>query len=123
MTRHGFTLIELLVVIAIIAVLIALLLPAVQAAREAARRSQCVNNIGTSFSFTGQLDGPAYVMGQTAYGGVNYGSNNGGVVTMASITDGTSNTAMHSEWTKGMNTTAPVNATWMVYVVTTSLSN
>jgi prepilin-type N-terminal cleavage/methylation domain-containing protein len=81
------------------------------------------NNIGTSFSFTGQLDGPAYVMGQTAYGGVNYGSNNGGVVTMASITDGTSNTAMHSEWTKGMNTTAPVNATWMVYVVTTSLSN
>ncbi len=43
---RGFTLIELLVVIAIIAVLIGLLLPAVQAAREAARRAQCVGNLG-----------------------------------------------------------------------------
>jgi prepilin-type N-terminal cleavage/methylation domain-containing protein/prepilin-type processing-associated H-X9-DG protein len=81
------------------------------------------NNIGTSFSFTGQIDGPAYVVSQTTYNGVTYGSNNGGVVTLASITDGTSNTAMHSEWVKGMNTATPPNATWMVYVVTTSLSN
>jgi prepilin-type N-terminal cleavage/methylation domain-containing protein/prepilin-type processing-associated H-X9-DG protein len=79
------------------------------------------NNIGTSLSFTGQIDGPAYIMGSTATGGVTYGSNNGGVVTLASITDGTSNTAMHSEWQKGKATAG--DGLWQVYAVSTSLSN
>jgi prepilin-type N-terminal cleavage/methylation domain-containing protein/prepilin-type processing-associated H-X9-DG protein len=80
------------------------------------------NNIGTSLSFNGgMIDGPAYVMAQTATGGVTYGSNNGGVVTMASITDGTSNTAMHSEWQKGKNTVG--DGLWQVYQVAASLTN
>lgn len=44
--KYAFTLVELLVVIVIIGILIALLLPAVQSAREAARRMQCVHQIG-----------------------------------------------------------------------------
>src|SRR3954470_22841466 len=71
------------------------------------------NNMGTSLSFNGgMIDGPAYVMSQTATGGVTYGSNNGGVVTLASITDGTSNTAMHSEWQKGKGTSG--SGLWQV---------
>ena len=80
------------------------------------------NNIGTSLSFNGgQIDGPAYVMNSTAVGGVTYGSANGGVVTLAGITDGTSNTAMHSEWQKGRGTAGDGN--WQVYSVSTNLTN
>jgi len=80
------------------------------------------NNIGTSLSFTGgQIDGPAYIMGNITVGGVNYGSANGGVISIASVTDGTSNTAMHSEWTKGRNSAG--DGTWQVYSVSTPLSN
>jgi prepilin-type N-terminal cleavage/methylation domain-containing protein/prepilin-type processing-associated H-X9-DG protein len=51
------------------------------------------NNIGTSRSFNGgRFDGPAYELGQPA---------TGPVVTLASIQDGTSNTAIFSEWIKG----------------------
>src|SRR3954451_18143800 len=60
-------------------------------------------------------------MSQTATGGVTYGSNNGGVVSLASITDGTSNTAMHSEWQKGRGTNG--DGLWQVYLVSTKLTN
>ena len=67
------------------------------------------NNIGTIRTLTGgQFDGPAYMMGSNANG-------YGGVVTLASITDGTSNTAMFSEWLKGRNTATAGNH--MIYLV------
>jgi prepilin-type N-terminal cleavage/methylation domain-containing protein/prepilin-type processing-associated H-X9-DG protein len=63
------------------------------------------NNIGITrtilgSSTTGPLDGPAYKMGQ---------SPENGTVTLASITDGTSNTVIIGEWIKGKNrgTTSP----------------
>lgn len=57
------------------------------------------NNLGTSRLFTGgTLDGPAYAIDTFAYGPP---------VTLASITDGTSNTAIFSEWVKGKNSSAP----------------
>jgi len=57
------------------------------------------NNIGITraipgSSSTGPLDGPAYKMGQ---------SPENGTVTLATITDGTSNTVIVSEWVKGKN--------------------
>ena len=80
------------------------------------------NNIGTSLSFSGGiLDGPAYVMGSLSVSGVGtIGTSNGSTVTLASITDGTTNTAMHSEWQKGNGTTG--NGLWQVYLVSTSFT-
>jgi prepilin-type processing-associated H-X9-DG protein len=57
------------------------------------------NNVGLTraiagSSSTGPLDGPAYKMGQVP---------ENSVVTLASVTDGTSNTAVFSEWIKGKN--------------------
>jgi prepilin-type N-terminal cleavage/methylation domain-containing protein/prepilin-type processing-associated H-X9-DG protein len=79
-------------------------------------------NIGTSCTFFGgQLDGPTYLMGSISVGGVGtVGTANGGVVTLASVTDGTSNTAFHSEWQKGKN--AAGNGLWQVYKVNMSFS-
>jgi prepilin-type N-terminal cleavage/methylation domain-containing protein/prepilin-type processing-associated H-X9-DG protein len=52
------------------------------------------NNIGTYYRNSGnQFDGPAYTMGTTQ----------GALVTLASITDGTSNTVIFSEWIRGKN--------------------
>jgi prepilin-type N-terminal cleavage/methylation domain-containing protein/prepilin-type processing-associated H-X9-DG protein len=64
------------------------------------------NNIGTTLSFNGgRFDGPAYLVDSSTYGGV---------VTLASIQDGTSNTAIWSEFRKGKGSststaTAPQN--------------
>ncbi|HEY2157373.1 MAG TPA: DUF1559 domain-containing protein, partial [Isosphaeraceae bacterium] len=60
------------------------------------------NNLGTSrvipgTSTLGPLDGPAYKMGQAP---------ENGTVSLATITDGTSNTAIFSEWIKGTNANA-----------------
>ncbi len=73
------------------------------------------NNIGTSLSFNGGIiDGPAYVMGSVATSSSGtFGTPNGGVVTLASIIDGTSNTAMHSEWQKGRGMAG--DGLWQVY--------
>jgi prepilin-type N-terminal cleavage/methylation domain-containing protein/prepilin-type processing-associated H-X9-DG protein len=51
------------------------------------------NNIGICRSFNGGImDGPAYILGSTSLGPL---------ITLASIQDGTSNTAVFSEWVKG----------------------
>jgi prepilin-type N-terminal cleavage/methylation domain-containing protein/prepilin-type processing-associated H-X9-DG protein len=72
------------------------------------------NNIGTIYNINGGvLDGPAYLMGQTAYGGT---------VTIAMITDGTSNTAIFSEWIQGMNKT-PGDGKHQIYVASTPFSS
>ena len=60
------------------------------------------NNIGTLYRNNGgQFDGPAYLLG------VSYFPNSaqGAAVTFASVTDGTSNTAIFSEWVRGKNST------------------
>src|ERR1700722_16861087 len=44
--KRGFTLIELLVVMAIIAILAALLVPVVEKAEGAAKKADCINNLG-----------------------------------------------------------------------------
>ena len=55
------------------------------------------NNIGTTYNNTGgRIDGPAYIMRPTTTG---YGP----TVTLANITDGTSNTVIFSEWVRGKN--------------------
>ena len=54
------------------------------------------NNLGTCYTFNGnQFDGPAWRMEDTG---------KGPPTSLASITDGTSNTAMHSEWLRGKGT-------------------
>jgi prepilin-type N-terminal cleavage/methylation domain-containing protein/prepilin-type processing-associated H-X9-DG protein len=72
------------------------------------------NNIGTCLSFNGgRLDGPAYFVDTSRYGGV---------VTIAGITDGTSNTAIWSEYVKGKGSATaagvvPNPGPWVVYLM------
>src|SRR4051812_31846271 len=74
------------------------------------------NNLGTCRSFNnGNADGPAYALDWSGLGGV---------VTIASITDGTSNTAIFSEWIKGKGNTAtnPPPGIQVVYVSSTTFT-
>jgi len=65
------------------------------------------NNLGTWTGFTGgRFDGPAYQLGQSL---------RGTLVTLAQITDGTSNTVLFSEFVRGNNSTAASNAKPFVY--------
>jgi prepilin-type N-terminal cleavage/methylation domain-containing protein/prepilin-type processing-associated H-X9-DG protein len=67
------------------------------------RTGQCnyANNLGLCLTLNGlQFDGPAYRMIRPGDAG------QGPAVTMAMIVDGTSNTAMWSEWIKGKNAAA-----------------
>jgi prepilin-type N-terminal cleavage/methylation domain-containing protein/prepilin-type processing-associated H-X9-DG protein len=64
------------------------------------------NNIGVSMSFNGgNFDGPAHSLGSTI----------GGPVNLSRITDGTSNTAIFSEWTKGRNQAGVNDPKFQVY--------
>ena len=75
------------------------------------------NNIGVCRSLNGgNFDGPAWWLGATVGAATRFGP----VVTLAAIIDGTSNTAMFSEWVKGKGTAQ--NGTNMVYVATTTFS-
>jgi prepilin-type processing-associated H-X9-DG protein len=75
------------------------------------------NNIGVCRSLNGGMfDGPAWWLGATA-GGV---TRSGPVVNLAAITDGTSNTAIFSEWVKGKGSVQ--NGVNMVYVSNTTFS-
>jgi prepilin-type processing-associated H-X9-DG protein len=70
------------------------------------------NNLGTLLSLNGgTFDGPAYILGSTTYGPT---------VTLARITDGTSNTAIFSEVLRGGSVTRA--APWMIYKMTASIT-
>ncbi len=69
------------------------------------------NNIGTVLSNNGGMfDGPAYRMNLASHGPT---------ITLASVTDGTSNTAMFSEWIKGRNDSS--QGIYQIYTANTSL--
>jgi prepilin-type processing-associated H-X9-DG protein len=75
------------------------------------------NNIGTITSNNGgQLDGPAYIMGAP----LNPTGAQGGTVTLASITDGTSNTVIFSEWIKGRADTVSTTGLHQILVSSTA---
>jgi prepilin-type N-terminal cleavage/methylation domain-containing protein/prepilin-type processing-associated H-X9-DG protein len=71
------------------------------------------NNIGTITSNNGGvLDGPAYLLGATA----NPTGAQGGTVTLAAITDGTSNTVIFSEFVRGRADTTSLTGVWQILV-------
>jgi prepilin-type N-terminal cleavage/methylation domain-containing protein/prepilin-type processing-associated H-X9-DG protein len=70
------------------------------------------NNIGICRTFNGNtMDGPAYLLGNNGVGPV---------ITLASIQDGTSNTAIFSEWIKGTGSNRA--GLGQIYVASTSFS-
>jgi prepilin-type N-terminal cleavage/methylation domain-containing protein/prepilin-type processing-associated H-X9-DG protein len=81
------------------------------------------NNIGLSMFISGGrvLDGPAYRIGDSP------STLDGPIVPLAAVTDGTSNTAMWSEWLKGKNTKSGKQAVYTATQgwgsFTTSLGN
>ncbi len=65
------------------------------------------NNLGTFIYNHGEtFDGPAYDMGTSKYGPT---------ITLASITDGTSNTVMFSEFVRGRNDGGTSRGKWQIY--------
>jgi prepilin-type N-terminal cleavage/methylation domain-containing protein/prepilin-type processing-associated H-X9-DG protein len=75
------------------------------------------NNIGVCRSLNGGMfDGPAWWLGSTA-GGT---TRSGPVLTLSAVSDGTSNTAIFSEWIKGKASVQ--NGLNMVYVSNTTFS-
>jgi prepilin-type processing-associated H-X9-DG protein len=75
------------------------------------------NNIGVCRSLNGGMfDGPAWWLGSAAGGATRLGP----VVTLAAVTDGTSNTAIFSEWIKGKGSVQ--TGLNMVYVSNTTFS-
>ena len=68
----------------------------------------------------GQIDGPAYVIGQYPNGGITYGSSNGGVVTLASITRRDVEHRDAQRVGQGKGTTG--NGLWQVYRSATNLT-
>ncbi len=77
------------------------------------------NSLGTIVSNNGNsFDGPAYIMGPQ----LNTALAQGGTVTLASITDGTSNTVIFSEWVKGKADTTSINGLGQVLVSSTAYS-
>jgi prepilin-type N-terminal cleavage/methylation domain-containing protein/prepilin-type processing-associated H-X9-DG protein len=72
------------------------------------------NNIGTfPTNNSGIFDGPAYMMGM---------SQMGGTVTLATVIDGTSNTAIWSEFVRGRDDTTSIGK-WQIYKSTDSSAN
>jgi prepilin-type N-terminal cleavage/methylation domain-containing protein/prepilin-type processing-associated H-X9-DG protein len=67
------------------------------------------NNIGTTSTETtsGVVDGPAYYAGALMP--------TSSVVTIATVTDGTSNTAIFSEWIRGKGSNLTQNGTFQIY--------
>jgi prepilin-type N-terminal cleavage/methylation domain-containing protein/prepilin-type processing-associated H-X9-DG protein len=71
------------------------------------------NNIGTiARNNNGNFDGPAYIMAAV----LNTALAQGGTLTLASITDGTSNTVMFSEWIKADLSTTSMNGLEQIMV-------
>jgi len=70
------------------------------------------NNLGTFiYNNFENFDGPAYDMGVSKYGPT---------ITLANITDGTSNTAMFSEMIRGKNDNGASQGRWQIYTMNAS---